>query len=199
VIGSIYAGIATPTESAAIGVVGALALSAVSGTLTRQTFVDSVREATRTSCMIAFIVMGSLFLSAALDFTGLPKWIAGFIGSYDLSAAGLLVFLTALFVVLGCFLDGVSIVVLASSLLLPTVQAAGIDLVWFGVYMVLMVEMSMVTPPIGLNLFVMQLMSGRSLAFVSRATMPFFFLMVVSVAILMMFPRIATFLPSKLF
>jgi tripartite ATP-independent transporter DctM subunit len=199
VIGAIYSGIATPTESAVIGVVGALALCAISGTLTRKTFVDSVREATRTSCMIAFIIMGSLFLSAAMDFTGLPKWIAGFIGAFDLGAAGLLALLTVLFAILGCFLDGVSIVVLASSLLLPTVQAAGIDLIWFGVYMVLMVEMSMVTPPVGLNLFVMQLMSGRSLGFVSRAATPFFALMIIGVALLMAFPKIATFLPSKLF
>jgi len=199
VIGSIYAGIATPTESAVIGVVGALVLCAISGTLTRRAFVDSVREATRTSCMIAFIIMGSLFLSAAMDFTGLPKWIAGFIGSFELGAIGLLAVLTVLFAILGCFLDGVSIVVLASSLLLPTVQAAGIDLIWFGVYMVLMVEMSMVTPPVGLNLFVMQLMSGRSIGFVSRAAIPFFLLMIVGVAILMAFPAIATFLPSRLF
>ncbi len=199
VIGAIYTGIATPTESAVIGVVGSLVLCALSGTLTRKAFADSVREATRTSCMIAFIIMGSLFLSAAMDFTGLPKWIAGFIGSFELGAAGLLAILTILFAILGCFLDGVSIVVLASSLLLPTVQAAGIDLIWFGVYMVLMVEMSMVTPPVGLNLFVMQLMSGRSLGFVSYAALPFFFLMVVAVAVLMTFPGIATFLPSKLF
>ena len=199
VIGSIYTGIATPTESAAIGVAGALGLSAWSGTLTRENFVAAVREATRTSCMIAFIIMGSLFLSSALDFTGLPHWIAKYIGSFELSAYGLLAVLTVLFVILGCFLDGVSIVVIASSLLLPSVQAAGIDLIWFGVYMVLMVELSMVTPPVGLNLFVMQLMSGRSLGYVSRAALPFFWLMIVSVVILVAFPRIATYLPSKLF
>jgi tripartite ATP-independent transporter DctM subunit len=199
VIGSIYLGVATPTESAVIGVVGALLLSAISGTLTRAAFAESVREATRTSCMIAFIIMGSLFLSAAMDFTGLPKWIAGLVASFDIGAVGLLIVLTVLFVILGCFLDGVSIVVLASSLLLPSVQAAGIDLIWFGVYMVLMVEMSMVTPPVGLNLFVMQMMSGRSLGFVSRAVFPFFLLMIVAVVILTAFPSIATYLPSKLF
>ena len=199
VIGSIYTGLSTPTESAAIGVAGALGLSAWSGTLTRENFVAAVREATRTSCMIAFIIMGSLFLSSALDFTGLPHWIAKYIGSFELSAYGLLAVLTVLFVILGCFLDGVSIVVIASSLLLPSVQAAGIDLIWFGVYMVLMVELSMVTPPVGLNLFVMQLMSGRSLGFVSRAALPFFWLMIVAVVILVAFPRIATYLPSKLF
>jgi len=199
VIGSIYAGIATPTESAAVGVVGALALCAASGTLTRRTFVDSLREATRTSCMIAFIVTGSLFLSAAMDFTGLPNWIANYLKSFHLGATGLLMVLTVLFMVLGTALDGISIVVLASSLLLPTIQAAGIDLIWFGVYMVIMVEMSMVSPPVGINLFVMQLMSGRSLGFVSMAVLPFFLLMVVAVGILMAFPQIATYLPSKLF
>jgi tripartite ATP-independent transporter DctM subunit len=199
VIGSIYTGVATATESAVIGVVGALVLSATSGTLTKSMVIDSVREAMRTSCMIAFIVMGSLFLSAAVDFTGLPVWIAKYISSFGLSAYGLLAVLTVLFAILGCFLDGISIVVLASSLLLPSVQAAGIDLIWFGVYMVLMVEMSMVTPPVGLNLFVMQLMSGRSLGYIARATFPFFILMVVGTLLLVVFPQIATFLPSRLF
>jgi tripartite ATP-independent transporter DctM subunit len=199
VIGSIYTGVATPTESAAIGVAGALLLSAISGTLTRANFIESVRESVRTSCMIAFIIMGSMFLSSAVDFTGLPSTIAKFIESYQLSAHGLLLALTILFGIMGCFLDGVSIVVLASSLLLPTVQAAGIDLIWFGVYMVLMVEMSMVTPPVGLNLFIMQMMSGRSLAFVSKAVFPFFLIMVAFVVLLVAVPGMATYLPSVLF
>lgn len=199
VIGSIYTGIATPTESAALGVAGALILSAVSGTLSWTTFIESIREAVRTSCMIAFIIMGSMFLSAAVDFTGLPHEIAKFIDSFELSPNGLLLALTILFAILGCFLDGVSIVVLASSLLLPTVQAAGIDLIWFGVFMVLMVEMSMVTPPVGLNLFIMQMMSGRDLGFVSRAALPFFAIMLVFVVLLVAFPQMATLLPKILF
>jgi tripartite ATP-independent transporter DctM subunit len=199
VIGSIYTGIATPTESAALGVAGALILSAVSGTLSWTTFIESIREAVRTSCMIAFIIMGSMFLSAAVDFTGLPHEIAKFIDSFNLSPNGLLLALTILFAILGCFLDGVSIVVLASSLLLPTVQAAGIDLIWFGVFMVLMVEMSMVTPPVGLNLFIMQMMSGRDLGFISRAVLPFFAIMLVFVVLLVAFPQMATLLPKILF
>lgn len=199
VIGSIYTGIATPTESAALGVAGALILSAVSGTLSWTTFIESIREAVRTSCMIAFIIMGSMFLSAAVDFTGLPHEIAKFIDSFELSPNGLLLTLTILFAILGCFLDGVSIVVLASSLLLPTVQAAGIDLIWFGVFMVLMVEMSMVTPPVGLNLFIMQMMSGRDLGFVSRAALPFFAIMLIFVVLLVVFPQMATLLPRILF
>jgi tripartite ATP-independent transporter DctM subunit len=199
VIGSIYAGIATPTESAGMGVAGALVLSALSGTLTRANFIASVREAVRTSCMISFIVMGSLFLSASMDFVGLPQWIAKYISSFNLSSYALLAVLTALFAVLGCFLDGISIVVLASSLLLPSVQQSGIDLIWFGVFMVLMVEMSMVTPPVGLNLFVMQLMTGRGLGYVSLAAVPFFVLMIVAVVILVAFPQLATYLPGKLY
>jgi tripartite ATP-independent transporter DctM subunit len=199
VIGSIYAGIATPTESAGIGVTGALILSAISGTLTWNTFLASVREATRTSCMIALIVAGSIYLSAAMDFTGMPQWIAKQISSLGLPAYGLLAVLTVLFAVLGSFLEGISIIVLASSLLLPTVQAAGIDLVWFGVYLVLLVEMSMVSPPVGVNLFVIQLMSGRDMAYVSWASLPFFVLMIAAVAILVVFPQIATYLPSRLF
>jgi C4-dicarboxylate transporter, DctM subunit len=199
VIGSIYTGIATPTESAGIGVAGALVLSAVSGTLDRQTFIASVREATRTSSMIGLIVMGSVYLSAAMDFTGMPQWIASYIASFNLSAAGLIAVLTVLFVVLGTFLEGISIIVLASSLLMPSIQRAGIDLIWFGVYMVLIVEMSIVSPPVGLNLFVLQMMSGRSMTFISVAALPFFALMIVTVAILMIFPGLATYLPGLLF
>ena len=199
VIGSIYTGVATPPESAGLGVTGALILSAISGTLTRASFIASVREATRTSCMIGLIFSGTIYLSAAMDFTGMPHWIAKQIVSFNLSAYGLLAVLTVLFAVLGTFLEGISIVVLASSLLLPTVQAAGIDLIWFGVFLVLLVEMSMVSPPVGLNLFIIQLMSGRDMAFVSWACVPFFMLMILAVVILVVFPGIATYLPSKLF
>jgi C4-dicarboxylate transporter, DctM subunit len=199
VIGSIYTGYATPTESAGIGVVGALILSTISGSLTRETFIASVREATRTSCMIGLIVAGSVYLSAAMDFTGMPQWIAGYIASFKLSANGLIAVLTVIFVLLGTFLEGISIIVLAGSLLMPSVQQAGIDLIWFGVYMVLIVEMSIVSPPVGLNLFVLQMMSGRSMAFVSIAALPFFALMILTVVILMIFPSIATYLPDLLF
>lgn len=199
VIGSIYAGIATPTESAGIGVTGALILSALTGSLTRASFIESVRQATRTSCMIALIFSGSIYLQAAMDFTGMPHWIANQINAFHLSAYGLLAVLTVLFAILGTFLEGISIVVLASSLLLPTVQAAGIDLIWFGVFLVLLVEMSMVSPPVGLNLFIIQLMSGRDMTFVSWSCVPFFVLMIIAVVILVVFPGIATYLPSKLF
>ena len=199
VIGSIYTGFATPTESAGIGVSGALILSAVSGSLTRQNFIASVREATRTSAMIGLIVLASVYLSAAMDFTGLPQWLAKYVASYNLSAYGLIAVLTVVFALLGTFLEGISIIVLAGSLLMPSIQQAGIDLIWFGVYMVLLVEMSIVSPPVGLNLFVLQLMSGRSMAFISWAALPFFGLMIVAVVMLVIFPGIATYLPNLLF
>jgi C4-dicarboxylate transporter, DctM subunit len=134
-----------------------------------------------------------------MDYTGMPQWLAKYVASFDLSAAGLIAVLTVVFVILGTFLEGISIIVLASSLLMPSVQQAGIDLIWFGVYIVLIVEMSIVSPPVGLNLFVLQMMSGRSMAFVSVAALPFFALMILTVGILMIFPGIATYLPGVLF
>jgi tripartite ATP-independent transporter DctM subunit len=198
VIGSIYRGIATPTEAAAVGVIGALGISAASRTLTWPTFVDSVRGATRTSCMIGFIVAAASFLTVAISYAGIPDWIARGVANSGLSPYQLIAVLTLVFIVLGCFLDGVSIIILATSLLLPTVTHAGFDLIWFGVYLVLVVEMSMVTPPIGLNLFVAQALTKLGIGEIARGALPFFLILVGFVAVLVAFPEIATYLPSRL-
>ncbi|MAG98035.1 MAG: TRAP transporter large permease subunit [Alphaproteobacteria bacterium] len=198
VIGSIYAGIASPTDAAAVGVVLSLGLSWLYGSLNRQTFIDGLMGATRTSCMIAFILAGASFLTAAMGFAGIPRELAAWIGSLGLSPYVLLAALTVFFIVLGCFLDGISMVVLTVSVILPMVENAGIDLIWFGIYLVIVVEMSQITPPVGFNLFVLQGLTGRDILFVARAALPFFFLLVVAVIILSAFPEIATYLPGRM-
>ncbi|WP_108661081.1 TRAP transporter large permease [Acuticoccus kandeliae] len=198
VIGSIYAGIATATEAAAVGVLGALVLSLLSGSLTWESFRDSVAGATRTSCMVTLILAGAAFLSVAMGFTGIPRQLASWVGSFELSKVELLLALTFLFIVMGCFLDGISIVVLTASVIMPMVQAAGIDLIWFGIYLVIVIEMSQITPPVGINLFILQSMTDRDLIFVAKAAFPFFILLVVATLLLIAVPEIATFLPSMM-
>jgi C4-dicarboxylate transporter DctM subunit len=198
VLGSIYAGIATATEAAAVGVVGALALSAIQGSLSWQTFRDSLLGATRLYCMIALILAGAAFLTLAMGYIGLPRHLAEWIASLGLSQLGLIVALAVFFIILGCFLDGISMVVLTMGVLLPTVQKAGIDLIWFGIFVVLVVEMAQITPPVGFNLFVLQGMTGRQLPYIARVTLPMFFLMVAAVGLIWVFPELVTWLPSQM-
>ena len=196
VIGSIYGGVATPTEAATLGVIGALVLAKVSGSLSWATFMESLMAAMKTSCMIAFILVTAAFLSISMGFTGLPAALAEWVNSFGLSVPALLCVLTVFFVILGCFLDGVSMMVLTASVVLPMVQKAGIDLVWFGIYIVIVVEMAQITPPVGFNLFVLQGMTGRDIIQVTKASIPFFFVMVAGIVVLAVFPEIATFLPK---
>jgi tripartite ATP-independent transporter DctM subunit len=196
VIGSIYAGLATATEAACLGVVGALALSALSRTLNWSTFVDSLIGATKTSCMICFILAGAAFLSTAMGFTGIPRGLAEWIRDMQLSPYALLAALTLFFIVLGCFLDGISVVVLTVAVILPMIEAAGIDKLWFGIYVVLVVEMSQITPPVGFNLFVIQGLTGRNILYVAKAALPFFLLMCAAVVLLIAFPDLVTWLPE---
>ena len=198
VIGSIYSGIATATEAAAVGVLGSLILAGLSGALTWNSLVDSVMSAMKTSCMIALILSCAAFLGLAMDYSGVPRLLAEWITEMNLSPVHLIAYLTILFIILGCFIDGISIVVIVSSIILPAIKLAGIDLIWFGIYLVLVVEMSLITPPVGMNLFLLQGMTGKSLAFVSRASFPFFILLVLAVALLWYVPEVATWLPSKM-
>jgi tripartite ATP-independent transporter DctM subunit len=199
VIGSIYTGVATPTEAAVIGVAGSLILSLISGSLSWRAFSESVMGAMKTSCMIAFILTGAAFLTVAMGFTGIPRAMAGWIAIQQFAPWQLISVLTVLFIILGCFLDGISMVVLTSAVILPSVKAAGIDLLWFGIFIVLVVEMAQITPPVGFNLFVLQGLTGRNMFYVARASLPFFFLMVAAVAIIWIFPQVVTFLPGRMF
>ena len=198
VIGSIYSGIASPTDAAAVGVFLSLILAWRTNDLTRATFVDGLMSATRTSCMIAFILAGAAFLTMAMGFTGIPAGLARWIASFDLSPYGLLAVLTVFFIIMGCFLDGISVVVLTTAVIQPMITAAGIDPIWFGVFIVLVVEMAQITPPVGFNLFVLQGLSSRDILYIAKAAVPFFLILVLAVMMITVFPGIVTYLPNHM-
>ena len=198
VIGSIYTGIATATEAASLGVVGALILSFFQGTLNKNTFNLSLLGATKTSCMIAFILAGSTFLSLAMGFTGLPRNLAIWIDGMNLSPYTLLFVLTIFYIILGMFLDGISAVVLTMAIIEPMIRQAGFDMIWFGIYLVIVVEMAQITPPVGFNLFVLQGMANKDMGFIARSAFPLFLLMILAVIIVVIFPEIALWLPNKM-
>ncbi len=198
VLGSIYAGIATATEAAAVGVVGSLVISALQGSLSWATFRDSLMGATRLYCMIALILAGAAFLTLSMGYIGLPRHLAEWVATLGLSQGQLILALTLFFILLGCFLDGISMVVLTMGVLMPTIQKAGIDPIWFGIFIVLVVEMAQITPPVGFNLFVLQGMTGKELTWIAKVTLPMFFLMSLAVATIYAFPGIATWLPIQM-
>lgn len=198
VIGSIYAGIASPTDAAAVGVVLALLLSWHFGSLNRQTFFAGLMGATKTSCMIAFILAGASFLTVAMGFTGIPRGLAEWIGGMQLSAYTLLAALAVFFIIMGMFLDGISVVVLTTSVVMPITQQTGIDPLWFGIFLVIVVEISQITPPVGFNLFVLQSLTGRNILVIARAAFPFFVLMIIALAIIVAVPGIVTYLPNNM-
>ncbi len=198
VLGSIYTGVATATEAAALGVTGALIISAVQGSLTWATFRDSLLGGTRLYCMIALILSGAAFLTLSMGYIGLPRHLAEWIGSLGLSPFQLLMALLLFYLLLGCFLDGISMVVLTMGVILPTIQTAGIDPLWFGIFVVLVVEMAQITPPVGFNLFVLQGMTRREIGWIAKVTLPFFFLMIAAVGLIYVFPQIVTFLPAQM-
>jgi len=192
----LVAGIATATECAAYGVLGSLAIAWWSGSLTRKNFVDSLMSATRVSCMIMFILAGASYLSMAMAFTGIPRALAEWVTALGLSPYALIAVLAVLYIVLGTALDGISMIVLTSAVILPMIQKAGFDLVWFGIFIVLLVEIAEVTPPVGFNLFVLQNMTGRDSNYIARASLPFFAMLVLTIAIITVFPQVVMWLPD---
>ncbi|WP_440920476.1 TRAP transporter large permease [Candidatus Pelagibacter sp.] len=198
VIGSIYTGIATATEAASLGVVGALILSYFQKSLTLKTFKSSLLGATKTSCMIAFILAGSTFLSLAMGFTGLPRNLALWIQNMELSPYVLIFVLMVFYIILGMFLDGISAVVLTMAIIEPMIRQAGFDMIWFGIFLVIVVEMAQITPPVGFNLFVLQGMAKKDMGYIARSAFPLFLLMVLAVILVVIFPEIALWMPEQM-
>ena len=203
VIGSMYGGWATATEAAAFGVIGALVLAGAQGSLNWSTFTASLMGATRTSAMIALILMGAAFLSLSMGFTGLPRALAGWISEQGFSVFTLIAALTVFYIIIGMFLDGISSVVLTMAVVEPMVNTPafadlGFTMIWFGIFIVVVVEMAQITPPIGFNLFVMQGMTGHPIGYVAKTAVPMFLIMVFMVGVLVVFPELATWLPENL-
>ncbi|NKB53996.1 MAG: TRAP transporter large permease subunit [Gammaproteobacteria bacterium] len=198
VIGSMYLGLATATEAAAFGVIGSMTLAAFQGSLSWNTFTASLMGATRTSAMIALILAGAAFLSLSMGFTGLPRGLADFIATLDLSRFELLMVLLVFYIILGCFLDGISSVVLTMAVVEPMIRQAGIDVIWFGIFIVVVIEMAQITPPIGFNLFVLQGMTHHEMNFIAKAALPMFVIMVLMVFVLIAVPDLATWIPENM-
>lgn len=198
VIGSIYTGTATPTEAAVIGVVGALLLAAVTKSLTWVALRESIEGGMRTSVLIMLILAGASVLSVLMDYSGVPQYLARIVTEMNLPAAALLVGLAVLYLILGCFLDGVSMIVATAAVVLPMVEAAGIDLVWFGIYLIVLIEIAQITPPVGFNLYILQSLTGKDLMAVTRASVPFFLLLLLALVILFVWPQTALFLPGQI-
>jgi len=198
VIGSIYTGIATATEAASLGVVGALVLSYFQKSLTKETFRASLLGATKTSCMIAFILAGATFLSLAMGFTGLPRNLAIWIQGMELSPYLLIFVLMIFYIILGMFLDGISAVVLTMAIIEPMIRQAGFDMIWFGIFLVIVVEMAQITPPVGFNLFVLQGMANKDMGFIAKSAFPLFLLMIFALIIIIFFPEIVLWMPEKM-
>ena len=196
VMSVMFTGYATATEAAAFGVLGALAIAGWSSSLTRENFWASLMGATRLSCMILFILAGAAFLSSAMAFTGIPRALAEWVTSLNASPYALIGVLALIYLLLGTALDGISMIVLTTSIVLPMIEAAGFDLIWFGIFIVLLVEIAELTPPLGFNLFVLQTMSGRDSNYVALASIPFFCMMVLALVVVIAFPQIATWLPD---
>ncbi len=192
----LLAGVATATECAAYGVLGSLAIAASSRMLTWQTFWQGLMGATRLSCMIMLILAGASFLKMAMAFTGVPRELAEWVEAMQLTPMQLIFALTVFYIILGTALDGISMIVLTSAVVLPMVQQAGIDLVWFGIFVILLVEIAEVTPPVGFNLFVLQGMTGRDSNLIARAALPFFFMLVLCIVVIAVWPVLVTWLPD---
>lgn len=199
VLGAIYSGIATPSEAAAVGVAMTIVLTVVTGQMTRHVFLSSLRSAVHTSCMIAVVLIAAAFLSTAMGFLHVPQDVARAIAALELSPGALIFVLAVFYILLGMFLEGVSITVMSLPITLPLILAAGFDPIWFGIFLVIMVEMAQITPPIGFNLFILQSLTGTAVTRVALAAAPFFVMMCLGVVLLTLFPEIALWFPNRLF
>ena len=196
VLGSIYKGWATPTEAGAVGVVGALFFAALTRSLSWEVFKVSLINAVKTSCMIMLIVMGAAYLSNVFGFLGITRALTQYVTGMNLSPYTLILILTVLYLILGCLIDGFSMIVMTAPLVLPLIEAARFDTVWFGIYLVVMIELAQITPPVGFNLFVISGLNNDDLVRIAKAALPFFWLMLLATVLLTVFPQIALFLPG---
>ena len=192
----LVAGWATATECAAFGALGSLAIAAWGRSLTWKNFTEGLMGATRTSCMIMFILAGAAFLTKTMAFTGIPRELAEWVNGMQLSPYALIGALVLIYLVLGTALDGISMIVLTSAVVLPMIQKAGFDLIWFGIFIILLVEIAEVTPPVGFNLFVLQNMTGKDSNVIAKAAIPFFICLVICIALITLFPQIVTIVPD---
>jgi C4-dicarboxylate transporter DctM subunit len=198
ILGSMYTGIATPSESAAVGVLGALLIAWVQGGLDKASVRDIAMGSVQTCAMIALILLGASILSSAVAFLGVPRAVSQWVATFNLSPSALVGALVLLYLVLGCFLDGFSMMVLTLPIVLPMVRAAGIDPIWFGVFLVIVIEMAQITPPVGFNLFVLQGLTGLDIGRIARYSLPYLCIMAGFVALLAAFPQIVLWLPRSL-
>ena len=196
VLGSIYGGLATPTEAASLGVLGAVILAAYFKSFTIEIMKNALLNTIKTSVMISFIIVGAGFLSQVIGFLGIARAISEFITTLGLSPFELILIIGIMYVLLGMILDGISIVLMTLPIVLPIVQLAGFDPLWFGIFLVFMVELSQITPPVGFSLFIIQSISGERIEYILKATLPFFILMIVAVVLITVFPEIVHFLPD---
>jgi len=198
IIGSMYAGWASPNEAAIVGVIGSLIIAGIQRTLTRRHFFDALMGTVKITCMIGLILAGAAFLSSAVGFLGIANQVAAGIAALGLGKFGLILLLLLIYGILGCFLDGISCIVMTIPITLPLVVAAGFDPIWFGVFLVVAVEMSQVTPPVGFNLYVLQGLSGESMGVVAKAALPFFVIMVLFAILLAVFPGMVMWAPNNI-
>jgi C4-dicarboxylate transporter, DctM subunit len=197
VLGSMYSGIASPTEGAAIGVLGSLIVSATQRTLTFQNIGEALVAAVRTTSMIGLIIAGAVFLSIAMGYLGIPRYVSNTVAAMDLSPLALILMLLVIYVLLGCVLEGLSIIVMTLPITLPLVVMAGFDPIWFGVFLILVVELAQITPPIGFNLFVIQGITGEKLSTIALATIPFFLITLGFTVFIIFVPELVLFLPEN--
>jgi len=196
VLGSIYFGWATPTEAAAVGVAGALIFALSTRSLNWKAFKTALMGSVKTSCMIMAIVCGAAYLSVAVGYLGITRSLTQYVGSLGLSPYLLIVILSIMYIGLGCLVDGFSMIVMSTPIALPLIKAAGFDPLWFGIYLVLMIQLAQITPPVGFNLFVVNNLTGDDLWTIARAALPFFIMLCIGTALITIFPQIPLYLPG---
>lgn len=198
VLGSIYTGWATPTEAASVGVLGSLIFAVFSRSLTKTVFMDVILGTVKTSTMIMLIVAGASYLSVTVGYLGIPGKLTEYIASLGLSSFQLIIILTIMYVILGCLLDGFSMIVMSLPLTLPLIVAAGFDPLWFGIYLILMIEVAQITPPVGFNLFVINGLVEEDILKIAVYALPSFLIILLIVAVITFYPDIILWLPNKM-